>query len=243
MSTENLTVSTITWARNRKEEELVYDSLSALSGKNIHVVAVDGGSSEEFLDSLKKFRNISVVKSSKTGLQNQVVESLRKAQTSSKYIFYTEANKSDFFRSHFDGFLSRAMNIVDRDPNTGIVLPSRTKESFSSYPAFQQQSESFLNTVLSEFIERGVGDFSYGPRIIVRDLIPYLDGLSRDVGWGWMTYLLLISKKLGRSIYTVDLDLPCPKDERENTYADKLLRLKQLKNHIEAIEEALNFKP
>lgn len=241
MPVEKFTVSTITWARDRKEEKLVYDSLSALAGKNIHVVAVDGGSSEEFLDSLKKFRNISVIRSSKKGLQNQVVESLREAQASSRYILYTEANKSDFFRNQFDGFLSRAMNVIDKNPNTGIVLPSRTKESFSTFPEFQQRSEFFLNTVLSEFLDKK-GDFAYGPRIIASDLIPYLDQLPRDVGWGWMTYLLLITKGLGKNIHTVDLDLPCPQGERENTYADKLLRLKQLKNHIEAVEEGLKFK-
>lgn len=221
----------------------MYDSLSVLSSKNINIVAVDGGSSKEFLGRIKKFRNISVIRSSKKGLQNQVVESLLEAQASSRYIFYTESNKSDFFRSHLDGFLSRAMTIIDKNPNAGIVLPSRTKESFSTFPEFQQRSESFLNTILSEFIDREVGDFAYGPKIIASDLIPYLGHLLRDVGWGWMTYLLLIAKKLEKSIYAVELDLPCPRDERENTYADKLLRLKQLKNHIEGVEEGLNFKP
>lgn len=242
MSVEKLTVSTITWARDKKEEKDIYDSLFALSAKNIHVVAVDGGSSEEFLDSLKKFRNISVIRSSKKGLQNQVVESLREAQASSRYIFYTESNKSDFFRNQFDGFLFRAIDIMDKNPNTGIVLPSRTKESFSTFPEFQQRSESFLNTILSEFLDREMGDFAYGPRIMVRDLIPYLDRLSRDVGWGWMSYLLIIAKRLGRSIHTVNLDLPCPKDERIETDAIKLFRLRQLRNHTEGIEEGLSLK-
>lgn len=242
MLTENLTVSTITWARDRKEEKLLYDSLSALSGKNIHIIAVDGGSNEEFLDSLKKFRNISVIRSSKKGLQNQVVESLNEAQLSSKYILYAESNKNDFFRNNFDSLLSMSMSIIDKDPNVGIILPSRTEKSFSTYPTFQQRSESFLNVILREFIDKKTGDFAYGPRIIVHDLIPYLDRLPKDVSWGWMTYLLIIAKKIGKSIYIVDLDLPCPENEREDTDTDRLLRLKQLKNHLQAIEEGLSFK-
>jgi len=243
MLTENFTVSTITWARDKREENLVYDSLSTISDKNIHVVAVDGGSREEFLYRIKSLKNISVIISSKKGLQNQILESLKEAQRSNKYVFYAESNKNDFFENQLDEFIFRAMNIISKNPNTGIVLPSRTKESFSTFPSFQQQSESVLNTILSGFLGKNVKDFAYGPRIIAGDLIPYLDRLPKDIGWGWMTYILIIAKKMGMSIHAVNLDLPCPKDERVETESDKIFRLKQLRNHIEGMEEGLKFKP
>lgn len=242
MSAERLTISTITWARDKKEEKSIYGSLSTLSNKNIHIVAVDGGSSEEFLNNLKNLRNISIIRSLKKGVQNQAVESLNKAQSYSEYVFYTESNKGDFFRNNLDEFLSKANSIIDKDPNAGVILPSRTKESFSTYPVFQQQSESFLNTILGEFLNKKAIDFSYGPRIITGDLIPYVGQLPRDISWGWMTYLLFVAENLGKNTYAVDLDLPCPKDERIETESDKLFRLKQLRNHIEAVEEGLKFK-
>lgn len=243
MPAEKFTVSTITWARDRREEDLVYDSLSKLSSKNIHVIAVDGGSREEFLDKIKTLRNISIFRSSKEGLQNQILESLNKAQTSSKYVFYTESNKNDFFKNHLDEFLSEAAKIIDKDSNVGIILPSRTEESFSTYPVFQKKSESFLNMTLNELLDKKTVDFTYGPRVIASDLIRYIGQLPKDIGWGWMTYLLFIAKKLGKNIHAVDLNLSCPQNERENTPSEKLLRLRQLKNHIQATEEGLSFKP
>ncbi len=241
MSYERLVFSTVTLAKTREEEETIVRGIEMLSSKNIpSLIIVDGGSSSDFIARLGAIPRTSLVQKG-GGLFVQTKEALNKASgESSPYIFYAESNKEQFFKTSLDEFVQKAFEHMERDPNCGIVLPSRTSGSFATFPSFQREEELSLNRLLKELMGRaGDEDFAYGPRIILRDLIPYLNRASKEIGWGWMSYLLIIVNRLGKSIYTIPLELPCPEKERGETRADKLYRLEQFRNHIDGINEAL----
>lgn len=245
MSCEKLAVSTITFARNEKEENLILEGLSSLSAKKVpSIFVVDGGSRKEFLEQLKTIPKIFLISSLGDGLQNQIAESLKKAKESgAPFIFYTESNKAWFFKEKADEFIEKALNLAEKDPAFGMAIASRTPESFSTFPPFQRYEESVVNKLIADFggLEQN-GDYTYGPRIISSSLIPYLDRISGDLGWGWMSFLLIVGKRLGKNIHTVSLDLPCPPDEQKETEKDKVYRLKQFKNQVDAIYQAVTIQ-
>ena len=136
-----------------------------------------------------------------------------------------------------------ANDIINLNSNTGVVVASRTPQSFSTFPPFQRLEEKMTNQLLYYFLgDKQDVDYTYGPRIISASLINFLDRVSSDLGWGWLSYILLASHRSGEEIHPVTLDLPCPQEEREETEKDKLYRLRQFKEHVNALYQALSIK-
>jgi hypothetical protein len=90
--------------------------------------------------------------------------------------------------------------------------------------------------------EDGATDYTYGPRIMSSTLVSYLDRITEDVGWGWMSFLTIIAKRLGKSVHSVVLDLPCPEEERSEGEAERIFRLSQLKDHVSAMTQAMRLQ-
>lgn len=237
MSPEGIGVSTITLARTPNEEKQIVDSLKVLSKLNLPIVVCDGGSPADFLDQLKKIEGIIITPQPGGSLLNQVRESLNTAAAAFPYVFYTESNKLDFFSRQLLFFLDEANKII-KQSHPDVIVASRSPESFSTYPPFQKQTESITNLLLADFLETKIQDYSYGPRVIDSQLISSLNSIGTDLGWGWMSYILFAAKNNRQEIKSLEIDLPCPQNEREETAKDKRLRLKQLDDHIRAILEA-----
>ncbi len=196
------------------------------------VFAVDGGSSDKFLSKAKEISNLFMVRS-EGGLVSQVKRSLNEAlKTNADYILYTESDKQLFFQDKIDAFSSLSSEILPTNP--GMILASRTQESFSTFPPFQRRAEHFLNDMLAN-ITGNVCDYSYGPRILSRDLLPHIDDLGESMGWGWMTYLVLAAHRLNKEVKNIELSLPCPPDQQGETENDKKYRLQQLQQHLYVI--------
>lgn len=238
MFPEGIGVSTITLAHSPHEEKQIIDSLGLLSKLDLPVVVCDGGSPDSFLNQVKKINGVIITPQPSGGLLNQVRESLNRAAGIYPYVFYTESNKFAFFNDQLSFFLDEANKIIKRS-HPGVIVTSRSPESFSTYPPFQRQTETFINMLLAEFLgATELVDYSYGPRIIDSGLIPYLNQVTTDFGWGWMSYIVLMAKKINKEIKTVNFNLPCPKNEQGETEKDKIFRLRQFNNHISAILEA-----
>lgn len=237
MRIENLSVSTITLARNKNEAVKICDSLKVLSKHFPIVVAVDGGSSPSFLKDIRNIPHVRIL-SEKGGLVTQVKRSLQEAARENKqFILYTESNKLAFFENSLSRFLELADSYI-HDPNCGVILPCRTSDSFATFPPFQQITEGFLNLVLSKFTMSEL-DYTYGPRIISASLLSSLNEIGDDMGWGWMSDIILAAKKQNKKIIGIEVDLPCPIDERAETEKDKRHRIKQLRDHLLTIERNL----
>src|SRR5690348_240507 len=117
MQKTELSIAAISLARNDGEEKLLRTSLKQLAELNIPVYITDGGSSEGFLEFLHSIPHFIVMEAK--GLWPQAKKSITEAhKAGTKFIFYTEPDKQEFFIHHLQKML-KAMIVNE---NTGVVL-------------------------------------------------------------------------------------------------------------------------
>ena len=231
MDKEKIAVATITWARDQEEQNLLTASLQRLAATGLKVFVTDGGSPPAFLDFLKSNRQFSVLQPEEKGLWAQAKNSLLHAQQAGvPFILYTEPDKQQFFEKHLIRFLDTA----DDDPSTGIRLACRTASAFSSFPRFQQMSETTINNCCGEVT--GINeDYTYGPFLLNSAITVYLKDVKEDIGWGWRPYVFTIAHRLGYTLKSYYGDFLCPPEQQQDTAEERLYRMKQLEQNIYGI--------
>lgn len=236
LNKNKLSVATITWARDTKEETLLRSALSRLALMRIPVFVTDGGSGESFIEFLHSLPNFTVVQPLGKGLWNQVNSSLNATLShTATHVLYTEPDKLDFFTNRLEHFIEAA------DEAMGIVLASRTEEAFASFPAFQQTTETSINFCCAEVIHQSF-DFTYGPFILNSKLIPFLNYLPADIDWGWRPFAFCIAHRLGYKIQEIKGDNLCPIDQRQDSPKERIYRMKQLYQNIEGVVLSTSVK-
>lgn len=235
-------ISTITLARSPAEEQRIINALEHLSQSGIQIVAVDGGSPDLFIQKLSRLASVDLIVSEKKGLFAQVSRSLKEAAKKQPLIFYTESDKEAFFAGgQFQDFLAEASHLLRDDPQTGLVVPSRSPTSFASYPAAQRRYESEINQKTAQLLKSPEVDLLYGPMLIDRDLVPMLNNCPDDIGWGWLTYLRLVAYKKGKQTKGIEMDLPCSLEDRQETEKESAYREEQYLQHLKAIALAKKY--
>ncbi len=231
MDFKEVAVATLTWARDEAEERLLREALPLLSGLGAPVFVTDGGSGAELLQFLRGLPNFHVSEAGVGGVWRQARASIEAAaDTAARFILYTEPDKRDFFRDRLRGFVAGAPD----DEGVGVVLASRSAESFATFPEFQRHTETTINRCCSEVL--GVeADFTYGPFLLNRALVPHLRGAADSTGWGWRPYAFGTARRLGFPIRRVEAHLPCPEEQREDDAAERLYRIRQLGQNIEGL--------
>ena len=225
---KQLAIATITWARDPEEEALLRSSLPHLAATGLPVFITDGGSGSSFISFLKSFSQFTVLTTEANGVWAQAGNSIRKASDlGAEFILYTEPDKKDFFLFALADFLR---TIADK-PQAGIILASRSQQAFATFPAFQQMTETTINNCCSE-ITGNRQDYTYGPFLMNRKLVPSLDLAKEDIGWGWRPYVFAIAQRLGLSISNVTGDFKCPESQRQDTAPERIYRMKQLQQNI-----------
>jgi hypothetical protein len=239
MKIEEVSVATITLARSEKEEKLIIDGLKVLSTLGFPViVAVDGGSTDNFIQKTFQIPHIQIAQATIKGILPQVRQSLRKSSSFSPFVFYTESDKFDFFKSSLLPFFEKVRTLPDQEEHVGMFVPARTQSSFAHYTPFQQKTEQRVNRELSSIIGLDtIYDFTYGPRLLSTSLIPYLEYVPEDIGWGWMTYLLVVAHRIGKKILPIPLDLPAPV-EQQDFQRNRQYRTQQMNQHFQAMQLA-----
>ncbi len=238
MQIKDVAVATITWARDEAEEALLRNSLTQLDSLNIPVFICDGGSPLGFIEFLEDRENFTLVKSKAGGLWGQVLTSLEAAfKSGAGFILYTEPDKEAFFRDSLPAFLSNAITAAQ----PGVVLAARSAKAFSTFPEFQQNTETTINTCCREMIKQAL-DYTYGPFLLTRNLVPHLGKLTNNIGWGWRPYAFVIAHKLGLNITAETGDFACPESQRLDSAAERQYRMRQLAQNIEGVLEAANFE-
>ena len=241
MKSKGFIFSTVTLARSPAEEEHILNSIRVISTFQIPIIILDGGSREEFLNKLKSIPNVFCMVKKKEGYFGQIKECLLQASKRGyPFIIYTESNKLDFFKQSLKEFINQSQKIIHSDPKTGVILASRDKNSLATFPPLQRMTEIMMNQLLSYFLQDDNQiDYTYGPRIINREVLPYLFNVKEDLGWGWISFILLVSKKLGKPIRSILVETPCPKEERIENASEEIIRLKKFQDNIFAIREGL----
>lgn len=231
MNPTHLAIATMTWARNDAEEALLRRSLGLLAGLGMPVFVTDGGSPASFLDFLRSLPPVTVLSPPRPGLWMQTRTSLRAAHgAGTPFVLYTEPDKADFF-AHF---LPQLLAGAAADNRLGVRLFSRSDRGFASFPAFQQMTETTINACCREVI--GVpADYVYGPFLLHRAVVPHLETLPETVGWGWRPYAFNVARRLGYRVEAATGDFLCPADQREDTPAERIYRMRQLVQNIEGL--------
>lgn len=231
MEKDKLSIATITWARDEREEQVLRESLASLAALGIPVFISDGGSGQGFLDFANSFPHFTLLAPQGKGLWAQAKTSLKAALASQPdLICYTEPDKGDFFRQALPQFLAAA---PARD-QVGVVLASRSAAGFATFPAFQQATETTINQCCAE-ITGQPADYTYGPFLLRPELLTYVDVLPEDIGWGWRPFIFGLAHRLGYQVACWQADLACPPDQRQDSPAERHYRIRQLSQNIEGL--------
>jgi hypothetical protein len=231
MDKGDIAIVTMTWARDAAEERLLRASLPHLAGLTLPTFVTDGGSGSRFTTFLRGFSHFTVLEAHEPGVWPQVRRSLQAAnESAARFLLYTEPDKGAFFRGSLHTFISEAPASDD----VGVVLASRSAASFSTFPEFQRYTEATINRCCAEVIGAH-GDFTYGPFLLNRGLVPYLDSLGDDIGWGWRPYAFGMVHRLGYRVEHWVKDLPCPRGQRTDSKPERLHRMRQLSQSIQGL--------
>lgn len=226
-----LCIATVTWARDEQEQRLLRKSLLLLADRGLPIVVADrdsGTGLRDFLASRPQFRLVSPRGPSLVG---QIQASLGEAaRTDAEFILYTESDKALFFETALEDFIRRA-DLADR---TGAVLAARSAASFATFPSLQQFTERTINQLCAEFIG-ATGDYSYGPFLLHRALVPRLAAIPADAGWGWRHFVFAAAARHGYRIGHIVGDYPCPPDQREENDVERLHRVRQLQQNVRGL--------
>jgi hypothetical protein len=235
MKRNKVCVATISWARNDEEEKILRVSLTQLASLSIPVYITDGGSSESFKKFLRNELHFHVFEAK--GLWSQAKKSITEAKKAgSKFIFYTEPDKQAFFSTHASSVLNEYL-----EDNTGVVIASRSPNGFSTFPSFQQMTETTINHCCAEIIGKEI-DYCYGPFLFNAQLVEHLERLDADCGWGWRPFLFTIAHRLGFTIKVHENDFNCPPDQREDDAKERIYRMKQLTQNIDGLIKAVSIE-
>lgn len=235
MKASDLIIATISWARNEEEEKALHTSLQRLAELDIPVCITDGGSTDSFLRFLHSIPHF-IVRQAK-GLWPQAKLSIATAmENGAKHIFYTEPDKLQFFSNHLKQMLD-AIDIKE----TGVVVASRSSKGFSSFPAFQQMTETTINNCCKEVFGKEM-DCCYGPFLFNSNLVPYLKLLEDSIGWGWRPFVFAIAHRLGFTVTNYEGDFTCPPDQQEDDKAERVYRMKQLTQNINGLVQAATIE-
>ncbi len=235
MNPREIAIATMSWARTAQEALLLRAAMCGLAQVNLPVVVTDGGSGQAFVEYLRGFRHFTVLEADRPGVLGQTKRSLQRAlQLGRRYVLYTESDKQLFFAHGLGAFLARAPS----QSQVGVVVAGRSPASFATYPASQRHTETVINRLCGQVIGQH-GDFSYGPLLIHRALIPSLECLEEDIGWGWRHYILGIAHRMGYRIVQWNSDLPCPAEQRADSQAELVHRVRQLSQNLQGLVLAM----
>lgn len=235
MEEREVAVATMTWARDVEEEALLRESLPLLAGLSLPVFVTDGGSGGAFVDFLRSLPGFHVCDPPRRGPWLQARQSLLAARASGRgFVLYTEPDKGDFFRRVLREFISEAPG----GEGVGVVLASRSGDSFATFPEFQRRTEEAINLCCAEVVGADF-DFSYGPFLLNRVLAGGLESAPPELGWGWRPYAFGTARRLGYRVESLVRDLPCPPAQREDGPRERLLRMRQLAQSVEGLVQSV----
>ncbi len=233
MDLSDVAIATITWPRSFAEEELLSRSLTLLAQAGCPVVAADRGTSATFTAILTSIRGVDVVVPAESGLVAQVKASVARAAISGRrFVLYVEPDKETFFRRAIVDFVHRAPDGSD----VGVVLASRSDESFYTFPPVQRYTEGVINHLCAQRIGT-VGDYSYGPFLMNRSLLPHVEAAESRLGWGWRHFVFRTAHDRGLRVCHVTGEYPCPPDQRDESESERTHRMRQLSQNIMGLIE------
>lgn len=231
MDLRSISVATMALVRCSAEDRLLRRSLTLLADLGIPIAVADGGNSAAFTDFVDRLPGVVLTAPARGGLVGQMQASMAAAAAFDRpFVLYTEPDKESFFARHLRQFLDRAPEQDD----VGIVVASRSSSSFETFPTMQRYVESIVNHLCSARV--GVcTDYSYGPFLMHRALVPHVGNADTQLGWGWRPFIFTTAHREGRRVTYVTGDYECPPDQRDEDEGDRAHRLRQLRENLSGL--------
>jgi hypothetical protein len=231
MNASAVVVATVTWARSDREETALRTSLECLISTGLPIAVADRGTSASFSAFLRSSPGVDVVTPREPGLVPQVKAGVGRALGfGARFVLYTEPDKHWFFQHALMAFIENAPD----DDSVGVVMPSRSPDSFQTFPPMQRYTEGVINHLCAQCIGND-GDYSYGPFLIRRMLLPAIADAPDEVGWGWRPFMFRKAHEKGLRLVHAEGDYPCPADQRDEDAAERTHRLRQLGENIRGL--------
>jgi len=233
MDKSDIAIATMTLVRSPAEEDLLSRTLQRLAELDMPLIVTDAGASATFVERIRSLPGVTLTRPPRRGLVEQVQDSIRCAtETGRHFVLYTEPDKLAFVSRHLHRFLASASDA----PDVGLVLAARSDASFATYPPTQRYVESVVNELCGA--RTGVrGDYSYGPFIMTRRLARHVSCAPATLGWGWRPFVFVASSRQGFGIQHVVGDYECPPDQMREDEAERLHRLRQLRDNVAGLIE------
>ena len=234
-----LAITTLSLIRSTNEEKIVFETVKTMSGLNVPIILVDGGSGERQKKCLQSLPNVDFFETSRglRGLSERLRIAFSEGAKTAEALFYVHSDKVDFAKHYMKKMIDHYQTL----PQHTMLVPSRTPKAFATYPLFQQNTELFLNAMVNEFLGKKE-DYYYGPKLFSSALVPYFSKIKGEIGWGYEAFMYMINKRLGyqTEFYEVD-NIRSPKDvgrmDDINVY-----RLRILQWQIEGLLQGMRIK-
>ena len=234
MKKSPIVITTISLIRTKEEEKVVIEAVKALSKLGVPIIISDGGSTNRQKEAIRKLPNITLYEVK--GHTNQLVNSFQKGAEIADALFYLHTDKLDFVQKHASNAIKYYLNC----PKNTMLVIARDKPSLKAYPKYQQETEKFLNFMISDYI--GIkADYYYGPKIIPSKLVSYLSQLNKDIKWGIEAFFYTIHYRLSLPLDFYKVDIKPPK-EILDSFAFQKYRLNLIKWQIDGLIQGQKVK-
>jgi hypothetical protein len=231
----SVAIATVSWIRNDEERDVVLETFSNLSQLNLPIITVDSGSSEEDQKKIASIKNVLFFKS-KEGITKRLVFSQQEAAKHADYIFYLQSDKKDFAKND----VPKMIDYYVKQQEKGLLIPSRTKESFATYPSYQQKHEEFLNWFIGDYVKIEE-DYYAGPKIYPATVTKYLHEIKGEQWWGIEAFIYVLAKKLNLPFAFFEVFINSPKDIGNNEFI-KNYRTEVTRGQLDAFLQALQIE-
>lgn len=233
MERSTVAVATMTWARSPSEQLLLRRAVAQLAASGMPVAVADRGEDAAFLAFLQSLPSVTVVVPPVCGLIAQVKASMElAARYDLPFILYTEPDKEAFITHELGAFVDAAPD----EPGIGVVLAARSAHSFSTFPPTRRYVEEIVNARCSAVLG-SIGDYTYGPFLMNRALLPVFGCLNGELGWGWRLKVLRAAQQRGLRIVHQCGDYGCPIEQRAEDDEERRHCLRQMRQNLAALED------
>lgn len=209
---------------------------------NIKCVTVDGGSSPEFLDKIKKFKNVQIVSEPTLGMGESrrkaldVAMSLMPAEENASFL-YVDPEKEDLIKEESLEAMIKSL----REGRADIVVPAR--KTMESYPKFQEWIEKRANKKAKKLmgdekeIEEAM-DLWFGPKMFNREGAEYfLKYKGKLDKWDSIIKPVADAYKDGKRIISVPVDFKYPETQKEQEEENRAFKKKRFEQYRKILAE------
>jgi hypothetical protein len=241
MNPERVVLATTTKYENGIEsdevrKDLALQLLSSARKIGYKVIVVDSSNNADFSNQL---RNLGIVVhlDDKLDLTSQRNAAYKLAtQQGTEFILWTEPEKTTLI-----DYIPDMMKLFDEE-DLDIVVPRR--KSLSSYPSFQQETETEGNATWKRLTGIDL-DVFFGPRVWRKEVNNYFLNANsiKKHNDKWALYIPLLNAVLdNKKVGSIEIDYYYPQQQaetEENSQVFRDKRLKQLANFKELMESRL----